>query len=175
MSGHSKWSQIKGKKELTDKKKAQLFSRISKLITIAARKGTDPKANPALAQMIEKAKSMNMPNDNIERAIKKVSDKSQNQPEEIVIEAIGPGGVPLRIKVITDNKNRTIPEIRKILGDHASKLVPPGSISWMFNSPTGEAGMPTSEIDEDSQKKLDALFEALDEHDDVEDVESNLQ
>jgi len=167
MSGHNKWAQIKHKKAVTDKKKAQVFSRISKLITIAARKGSDPKANPSLAQVIEKAKSINMPNDNIERAIKKVSDKSQDQLEEIVIDAIGPGGVPLKIKAITDNRNRTIPEVRKILGDHGAKLVPPGSISWMFN-------MPAPEMTDNIQKQIDALFEALDEHDDVEDVISNL-
>src|SRR3989338_3112754 len=133
MSGHSKWSQIKRKKGLTDKKKGQVFSRISKLITIAARKGEDPKSNASLAQVIEKAKSLNMPNDSIDRAVKNVSDKSKNQPEEIEIDAIGPGGVPLKIKAITDNKNRTIPEVKKILSDHSSEIVPQGSIAWMFN------------------------------------------
>ena len=166
MSGHSKWSQIKRKKGLTDKKKGQVFSRISKLITIAARKGADPKANASLAQVIEKAKSLNMPNDSIDRAIKKVSDKSQNQPEEIEIDAIGPGGVPLKIKAITDNKNRTIPEVKKILSDHSSKIVPPGSIAWMFNQ---EALEPSQDI----QNQIERLFEALDEHEDVEDILTN--
>lgn len=108
-----------------------------------------------------------MPNDNIERAVKKVSDRSQDQLEEIIIEAIGPGGIPLRIKAITDNKNRTIPEVKKILSNHSSKLVPPGSISWMFNQPAPE-------INENTQKQIDVLFEALDEHDEVEDVVTNL-
>ena len=167
MSGHSKWSQIKRKKALTDKKKGQMFSRISRLITIAARKGTDPRSNASLAQITEKARSINMPNDNIDRAIKKVSDKSQDQLEEITIEAIGPGGIPLKIKAVTDNKNRTIPEVRKILGDYNSKLVPPGSITWMFSQPAPA-------IDPKTQEQIDALFDALDEHVDIEDVISNL-
>src|SRR3989338_41061 len=123
MSGHSKWSQIKHQKALTDKKKGQLFSKTSKLISLAARKGTSPENNLELKNAIEKARAMNMPNDNIQRAIKKVSDKSEAQLEELSIEAIGPGGIALRIKAITDNKNRTISEIKNILNDHASKMV----------------------------------------------------
>src|SRR3989344_5143042 len=98
MSGHSRWSQIKHKKSLTDQKRGQLFSRLSKAITLAARKGADPKTNTALANAIDQARTMNMPNDNIERAIKKVSEKDGAQLEEIVIEAIGPGGVALKFK-----------------------------------------------------------------------------
>ena len=81
MSGHNKWSQIKNKKALTDKKKGQIFSKLSRLITLAAKKGTDPKSNPSLSQAIDNAKAVNMPNENIERAIKKVSDKNQVQLE----------------------------------------------------------------------------------------------
>ena len=167
MSGHSKWSQIKHKKALTDKKKSQLFSRISKLITIAARNGIDPKSNSSLAQAIETARSVNMPNDKIERAIKRVSEKEGAQLTELLIEALGPGNIPLRIKAITDSGNRTISEVKKILSDHGAKMVQPGSISWMFNqSPT--------EIARSNQQAIDKLFEALDDHDDVEDVISNL-
>ena len=166
MSGHSKWSQIKHKKALTDAKKGQLFSNISKLITIAARKGADPKTNSSLAQVIDKARSVNIPKDNIDRAIKKASDKSQAQLEELTIEAIGPGNVPLRIKAITDNRNRTISEIKKILGDSGAKMVPPGSITWMFNQPA-------STLDDSTRKQIDKLFDALDDHDDVEDIMTN--
>ena len=167
MSGHSKWSQIKYKKALTDAKKGQIFSRISKLITIAARKGADPKTNSSLAQVVEKARSVNMPKDNIDRAIKKASDKSQEQLEELSIEAIGPGNVPLKIRVITDSRNRTISEIKNILGNFKTKMVPPGSISWMFRQQT-----PT--LDESTQQQVNRLFGALDEHDDIEDVTTNL-
>lgn len=166
MSGHSKWSQIKHKKALTDQKRGQLFSNFSKAITLAAREGTDPKTNIALANAIEQARKENMPNDNIERAVKKVSEKGSTQLEKVVVEAIGPGGVALRIKGVTDNKNRTISEIKKLLSDHEAKMVQPGSISWMFNIP--------AKIDEQTQQKINDLLEDLNSHEDIEDVESNL-
>jgi YebC/PmpR family DNA-binding regulatory protein len=166
MSGHSKWSQIRHKKALTDKKKGQVFSKISKLITIAARKGTDPKSNSSLAQAMERGREVNMPRENIERAIKKTADKSFNL-EEVYVEAIGPGGVAIKIKGITDNKNRTISEIKKILTDNNTKMAQPGSLSWMFKTPVDVA-------DENIIKDLDKLLEALDDNDDVEDVETNL-
>ncbi|MBI2068684.1 MAG: YebC/PmpR family DNA-binding transcriptional regulator [Candidatus Yanofskybacteria bacterium] len=166
MSGHNKWQQIRHKKSLTDKKKGQIFSKLARLITLAAKKGTDPKANPTLAQIIDQARAANMPGDNIERAIKRVSDKDQAQLEELVIEALGPGGVALKIRAITDNRNRTMAEIKKMLGDHESKLVQPGSLSWMFNQKVS--------VDPSTQEKVSKLFEALDDQDEVEDVSSNL-
>ncbi len=168
MSGHNKWSQIQHKKALTDKKKGQIFSKLSRLITLAAKKGADPKSNPSLAQAIENARTMNMPNENIERAIKKVSDKNQVQLEELSIEALGPGGVALKIKAITDNRNRTMSEIKKILAEHASKLVQPGSLTWMFSQPL-------TLNDSSIHEQVDKLFEALDDQDEVEDVNSNLK
>lgn len=166
MSGHSRWSQIKHKKSFTDQKRGQLFSKLSKAITLAARKGTDPKTNTALANAIEQARSVNMPNDNIERAVKRVSEKGSAQLEEIVVEAIGPGNVALRIKGVTDNKNRTISEIKKTFSEHSAKMVQPGSITWMFNSPIS--------ANEQTRQELNNLFEALDNNDDVNDITSNL-
>ena len=168
MSGHSKWSQIKHKKALTDKKKGQIFSKLSRLITLAAKKGSDPKSNPSLSQAIDNAKAVNMPNENIGRAIKKVSEKDQAQLEELSIEALGPGGVALKIKAITDNRNRTMAEIKKILTENNSKLVQPGSLSWMFNNPLTLDDVSTLE-------QVTTLFEALDDQDEVEDVSSNLE
>src|SRR3990167_2726011 len=127
MSGHSKWSQIKHCKALTDKKRGQLFSKASKLISLAAKKGINPETNLELKNAIEKARSLNMPNDNIQRAIGRVADKSV-QLEELSIEAIGPGNIALKIKAVTDSHNRTISEIKKILVDNNSKVVPPDSI-----------------------------------------------
>ncbi len=167
MSGHSRWSQIKHQKALTDKKKGQVFSKLSRLITLAARKGADPKTNSALAQAIDQARAANMPNDNIERAIKKVSDKDQVQLEELSIEALGPGGVALKIRAITDNRNRTMAEIKKILSDNEAKMVQPGSLVWMFNQKI--SANPASQV------KIDKLFGALDDQDEVEDVVSNLE
>ncbi len=167
MSGHSKWSQIKHKKGISDQKKGQLFSKLSKAITLAARKGSDPNTNIALASAIEQARALNMPNDNIGRAIKKVSEKSSAQLEEVAIDAIGPGGVALTITGVTDNKNRTISEVKKILSDHGAKMVPPGSIGWMFQNPVT--------VPEQAQQQLEVLFEALDNQDDVGDVVSNIR
>ena len=177
MSGHSRWSQIKHKKSLTDQKRGQAFSKLSKNITLAARKGADPKSNIALANAIEQARRENMPNDNIDRAIKKASEKDSAQLEEIMVEAIWAGarlrqgfggqGVALKIQGITDNKNRTVSEIKKILSDHEAKMVQPGSIGWMFNS--------SVQVDEQTQQKIDELLEALDDLDDVSDIISNLE
>ncbi len=166
MSGHSKWSTIKHKKGATDQKRGQLFSKLSKNITLAARNGTDPAANNTLANAIEQARNANMPKDSIERAIKKISDKDSVQLQEITIEAIGPGGVALRIKGVTDNSNRTISEVKRILADHGAKMVQPGSISWMFNTPAA--------ISPEDSAKLDALYQGLDDQDDIDDVASNL-
>ncbi|OGM96358.1 MAG: hypothetical protein A3B86_04475 [Candidatus Yanofskybacteria bacterium RIFCSPHIGHO2_02_FULL_38_22b] len=168
MSGHSRWSQIKHKKGANDKKRAQLFSKLSKLISLAARKGANPETNMELKNAIEQARSFDVPNDNIERAIKKASDKSATQLEELSIEAIGPGGIALKIKAITDNRNRTIVEVKHILSENNSKLVPPGTISWMFNQKV-------SITDLETQNRIDKLFEALDDQNDVENVESNLK
>ena len=168
MSGHSKWSQIKHKKGANDKKRGQLFSKLSKLISLAARKGTNPETNMELKNAIEQARSFDVPNDNIERAIKKASDKSAAQLEELSIEAIGPGGVALKIKAITDNRNRTISEIKHILSENNSKIVPPGTISWMFNQRV-------SINNPETQNQIDKLFEVLDNNDDLEDVVSNLE
>jgi len=166
MSGHNKWAQIKHKKSLTDQKRGQIFSKLSKAITLAARRGTDPKTNNSLANAIEQARNVNMPNENIERAIRKVSEKESARLEEFLVEAIGPGGVVLKIKGVTDNKNRTIAEVKKILSDHDSKMVQPGSTNWMFtNSVT---------IDKKTQEKINGLFESLDNNDDVSDVDSNI-
>ncbi|KKT82295.1 MAG: hypothetical protein A3B99_01220 [Candidatus Yanofskybacteria bacterium RIFCSPHIGHO2_02_FULL_44_12b] len=167
MSGHSKWAQIRHKKAVTDKKRGQLFSKISRAITLAAKKGTDPKSNAALSQAIDQARAMNVPNDNIARAIKKAADKSSAQLEELIIDGIGPGGIAMRVKAITDNRNRTVADIKNILSEHESKMVPPGSIGWMldeqFTAP-----------DESVRDKIDLLFEALDDQEEVEDVISNL-
>jgi len=167
MSGHSRWSQIHRKKGVTDQKRGQIFSKLSKNITLATRKGADPKNNVALANAVEQAQRENMPNNNIERAIKKASEKDSAQLEEIMVEAIGPGGVALRIRGVTDNKNRTISEIKKVLSNHEAKMVQPGSISWMFNTPV--------QVDEKTQQKIDDLFETLDNLDDVSDVLTNLK
>ncbi|OGZ33581.1 MAG: transcriptional regulator [Candidatus Portnoybacteria bacterium RBG_19FT_COMBO_36_7] len=134
MSGHSKWSQIKHKKAITDAKKGKLFSKLSNLISVVARqKGGDPDTNPQLRLTIEKARSFNMPNEKIERAIKKgLGDLEGIKMEELTIEAYGPGGTALIIETLTDNKNRTVSEIKYLLGQHSAKMAQAGSVLWLF-------------------------------------------
>jgi len=135
MSGHSKWSTIKRKKGVADAKRSNVFAKVSKIITLAARDGGgDPNANFKLKLAVDKAKSVNMPHDNIDRAIKKGTGELEGaaQIEDVTYEAYGPGGVAIIIESITDNKNRTVSEIKKILSDNEGKLGGGGSVSWMF-------------------------------------------
>lgn len=134
MSGHSKWSQIKHKKAHTDAKRGRSFTKIVKEISIAARSGGDPDGNPRLRTAIEKAKEVNMPHDNIKKAIMKGTGELPGVAyEEFVYEGYGPAGVALMIEVMTDNKNRTLPEIRHILGKLGGSLGETGCVSWMFD------------------------------------------
>jgi YebC/PmpR family DNA-binding regulatory protein len=177
MSGHSHWAGIKHKKELTDKKRGKIFSKIAKMIAIAARKGGDPEINPALRLAIEQAKSVNMPKENIERAIKKgTGEDKTGLLEEVTYEAYGPNGTPLIIETITDNRNRTLAEIKHILNSFNSKLAETGSVKYLFDK-KGEDWVPKYSIeitDEKLKEQLTKLFEALDEQDDVKEIYSNI-
>ena len=132
MSGHSHFRTIMHKKGLADAKRSQIFSRITKELTVAAHEGADPNANPRLRSVIDKAREANMPSDNIERAIKKGAGSEDQQFQEILVEAYGPGGIALLISAITDNKNRTVGEIRQILNKNQGKFVEEGSVRWLF-------------------------------------------
>jgi len=177
MSGHSHWAGIKHKKELTDKKKGKIFSKIAKTIEIAARKGGDPDMNSSLRLAIEKARSVNMPNDNIQRAIKKgTGEDKAGKLEEVTYEAYGPQGTPLIIETITDNKNRTLSEIKHILNSYGGKLAETGSVKYLFDKKDGD-WIPKYPIDitnENLKQQLEKLFETLDENDDVNDIYSNV-
>lgn len=134
MSGHSKWSTIKRKKGIVDKKRGQIFSKMAKMIAVAVKQGgSNPETNFRLRLAIDKARSVNMPQENIERAIKRgkgVADGAKI--EHIVYEAFGPGGIALMIEVVTDNKNRTLNELKHILSEHEGRLGVEGSVRWMF-------------------------------------------
>lgn len=134
MSGHSKWSKIKHQKAVTDAKKGKVFSKVARLITLAAReKGGDPQTNAALRTIIEKARSLNMPADNIDRAIKKgTGEGKESALEEVRYEAIGPAGAMFLIEGITDNKNRTTSEIKHLLSERGGRLAEQGSVEWIF-------------------------------------------
>lgn len=134
MAGHSKWAQIKHKKAAVDAKRGKIFTKIAKEITVAVRLGgKDPDMNPRLRTVIAKAKSVNMPNDNIERAIKKgTGELADVQYEEITYEGYGPGGVAVLVEAMTDNKNRTVGEIRHIFSKYNGNLGESGCVSWLF-------------------------------------------
>jgi len=135
MSGHNKWSSIKHKKGAADAKRGKIFTKIIKEITLAARLGGhDPDGNPRLRSAIMAAKEENMPKDNIDRAIKKGSGTGADAVsyEEIIYEGYGPGGVAVMLEVMTDNKNRTVAEIRHIFSKHGGNLGENGCVSWIF-------------------------------------------
>jgi YebC/PmpR family DNA-binding regulatory protein len=133
MSGHSKWSQIKRKKAKTDQHRGKIFSKLVREITTAARTGGDPKMNMRLKTAIEEAKAVNMPADTLKRAIQKGTGELPGETyEEITYEGYGPGGVAVMVKVLTDNKNRTAPEIRHTFTKFSGNLGEVGSVGWMF-------------------------------------------
>jgi len=133
MAGHSHFKKIKYKKALTDKEKGKIFSKMARLITIAAREGGNPEENPKLREAIEKAKAVNLPASNIERAIKRgTGELKGGDLQEILFEAYGPGNIAILIEGITDNKNRTLAEIKHILNENGGKLVSEGSVRWLF-------------------------------------------
>ena len=172
MSGHSKWANIKRRKESTDKKRAQIFSKLSKAISVAARKEPNPDFNPTLRAMVDKARSFNMPQENIERAIKKSSEV--DNLEELVMEGYGPEGVAVVITATTDNRNRTVAEVKKILSDHNAKWADPGSVLWAFEHTEGEwVGKFPQSISPHAEQQLLSFMDALDEHDDVSDIYTN--
>src|SRR3989344_9021338 len=169
MSGHSKWSQIKRQKGVADQKKGQLFSKLSKVISMAARRGPDPEMNMELKNAIEKAREANMPKDNIERAIKRVSDKGAAQLEELTIEVIGPESLALIITAITDNKNRTMGEIKNILSEFGYKH---GSVIWAFTKQGQDfiPKYPIENLSEEIKNNLEKLFERLDDQEDIQEI-----
>lgn len=134
MAGHSKWANIKHRKESVDKRKGQLFAKLSREILVATKLGgPDPDANPRLRIAIAKARSANMPSENIEKAIKKATGESQEQNfEDILYEAYAPGGVGILIEAMTDKKTRTTPEIKSILSKHNASLASPNSVLKFF-------------------------------------------
>lgn len=134
MSGHSKWHSIKHKKGAADAARGKVFTKHAKLITVAAREGGDPDMNPALRSAIENARKDNMPNKNIERAIKKGTgeDKDGAQIEEFFYEGYGPEGIAMMVQVLTDNKNRSVSSVRSIFTKNGGNLGENGCVAWMF-------------------------------------------
>lgn len=174
MAGHSKWKTIRHKKEITDKKRGQLFAKLLSAIRIAAKHEPNPDFNPRLRTAVEKAKEAHVPQENIERALKQSDNKNL---EEVIIEAYGPSGSAIIIEAITNNRNRTINEIKSILSDFRAKFAEPGSVRWSFIAPS--AGSPSwqpkfkQKLGNEDERRLNELTEALQEHDDVQKTFTN--
>ena len=135
MSGHSKWSTIKRAKGAADAKRGQQFTKLSKAITVAAKSGgVDPAGNPRLKMAMDAARAANMPKDNIARAIDRATNNSAENIDEVLYEGYGPGGAAILMEVLTDNRNRTIAEVRSLLNKHGGSMGDAGSVAWMFKS-----------------------------------------
>ena len=132
MSGHSKWATTKRQNAIVDAKRGAAFTKIANQIAIAARSGGDPTMNPTLAMVLEKARKANMPKANIERAIARATDKSAAAMIEETYEAYGPAGIGIIIEIATDNKNRTMPEVRNALAKNGGRMADPGSVMFQF-------------------------------------------
>jgi len=169
MSGHSKWHTIKHKKGAADAKRGKVFTRIIKELTVAARNGGgDVNMNPRLRTIVADAKAQNMPRENIERAIRRGTGEEPGVSyEDVMYEGYGPGGVAILIETLTDNKNRTVGEIRHMLGKHAGNLAAENSVAWMFTR-KGQIVVEKGKVDE--EKLLNAALEAG--ADDVNDDDS---
>jgi YebC/PmpR family DNA-binding regulatory protein len=171
MSGHNKWSKIKHKKAATDGQRSRLFSKHSRLITMESRQVGGDITSPSLAAAIERAKKESMPKDNIDRAVAKGRDSEGSALQAVMFEAFGPGGVAMLITTVTDNNNRTAPEIKNIFTKAGLQIGSPGSATWAFtkNSEGYSPNTPT-ELTEEDGEKLANLIENLEEQDDVQDI-----
>lgn len=163
MSGHSKWATTKHKKAAADAKRSNLFTKLSKNITIAARNGGDPEMNFSLRMAVDKAKAASMPKDNIEKAIKRGTGELEGGSlEEVTYEGYGPSGVALLIEGITDNKNRTTPEVKAILSKSGGSLGAQNSVQWMFEH-KGVLGVELTQVQDKDELTLELIDEGADD------------
>lgn len=175
MSGHSKWHNIQGRKGKQDALRSSQFTKMAKLIAVAARSGGDPTMNFSLRIAIEKAKEVGMPKDNIERAVKRGTGELEGaQIEEVVYEGYGPGGVAVLVKCLTDNKNRTVSDIKHIFAEHGGSMAGAGSVMWMFKQ-AGLVTVPNVQFPISNFQTRDELDLALIEAgaEDIKDNEDN--
>ena len=177
MSGHNKWSKIKHKKAATDAAKSKIYTKYNKLIQVAVKNAGGDVNSAAVQNVIEAAKKENVPKDNIERAIKKATGSDAAQLTEVLYEGFGPEGVGVLVKVVTDNTNRSVNEVRLIFTKNGGSFASSGSVSWGFtkNSDGDWEPNPGTELQltPDGEEKLEKLIEAFEELDDVTDVYVN--
>lgn len=174
MSGHNKWSKIKHKKAATDAKKSKAFSKFARLITLESKRALGNKDAPGLRAVILRARAANMPGDNIERAIKKGGEKEAATLEEVTYEAYGPAGSALVIEGLTDNKNRTLGEIKILFTNYGASLSERGAALWAFEKKEGRwSPKITVPVHGEEAEKLKNLIAALEDSDDVQAVYIN--
>lgn len=172
MAGHSKWAKLKHTKGKTDAQKSRLFSKHVRIIGVELKKAKGDKTAAGVRNAVERALADNMPKDNIERALSK---NDAVELEQVTYEAYGPGGTAMVVEAMTDNRNRTVQELKRLLSLHGGSLANPGAAVWAFQKNAAGALEPLSPIelnDEDNQKVAD-LMEALEEHDDVNHIYTN--
>jgi YebC/PmpR family DNA-binding regulatory protein len=176
MSGHSKWSTIKRAKEGKDAKRSNLFTKLSKNITVAARDGADPEMNFKLRMAMDKARALSMPKDNIERAVKKGSgDDDGARIESYIYEGYGPGGVALIVEILTDNKNRSVSNLKHLFSKHGGNLGSDGSVQWMFET-KGQVALNKESLNEEEELQIiEAGVEDIDYNDDKIKVITSLE
>ncbi len=172
MSGHSHWAGIKHKKEITDQKRAKVFSKLLKAISAAAKTEPNPDFNPRLRTAIATARAASVPADNIERAVKKAAETGNL--DELLFEAYGPGGSAIIVEALSDSRNRTVQEIKTILKEHNGKWAESGSVQWAFEKTHDgwNAKFPQDVADGDKGQVI-KLLESLEENDDVQNVYTN--
>lgn len=176
MSGHSKWSQIKRQKGATDAAKAREFAKFSRLISIESKKAGGDVNSPALATAISRAKAINMPKDSIDRAVAKGTSKDAGDLEQVSYEFYGPAGVAVIVSALTDNKNRTTQEVKHLITKSGFDLGTPGSAAWAFAKNADGSltpNEPLMAVSGSDEEKLAQILEALDEHEDVQDIWTN--
>ncbi len=181
MSGHSRWSQVKHKKAITDAKKGQLFSKLVREITVAACSGgPNPESNPGLRAALARARSIGLPKDSIERAVARaLGTEGDALLQEFLYEATAPGGLMILTEGITDNKNRSLSGVKQILAKHGAKLVPQNSLLWNFEKTWNDEGKDyppktRAEVSPGEKEKLVLLLDELSDHDDVQEAYTNL-
>lgn len=175
MSGHSHWATTRRQKEVKDAKKGAVFTKLARAITMAAHKGGNPDDNPTLRLAIDKGRGASMPMDNIKRAIERgAGGPGQTSLEEVIYEGYGPAGVAIMVNCVTDNRNRTVAEIRNIFSRFGGNLGEAGSAAYVFGADPASPQF-SIPIDEATSEKLTRLVDALEDQDDVQEVFTNAE
>lgn len=176
MAGHSKWAQIKRKKAVTDSKRSKIFGKFSRLIVVESKKSGGDMSAPGLHAIIERAKKENMSIENIERAVKKGAGNDAGNMEPVLYETYGTGGCAILIDGLTDNKKRTVSEVKHILSKYGLALAGQGAALWAFTKTEGGyEPRATAHLSDKDMEELSALLEELDDHDDVQNVYTNVE